>query len=90
MSDQLDNRFDPDLLWLLSLVEHRVQEIKKMTSSIEGDSEDALATETLRSDAACCEFSCRVSASSLEGLNDLLDMALSAEFCKYHFNLLSH
>ena len=89
MSDQAGYHFDPELLSLLSLVEHRVQGSRRC-HRVSKQSEDTSAAEALRSDAACCGFSGRVSSSSLDGLNDSLDISLSAEFCEYHFNLWSH
>ena len=58
-----------------------------MSSRIEAEFESALAAEARRSDAACWQFSKRVSVASLDCLGDLLDLALSEEFCKYLFNL---
>ena len=89
MSDREDLFFDPDSWSLVSLVEHSARKINEMSFGIEAESEDALAAEARRSDAACCEFSGRVSSASLDCLKALLDMALSEEFCKYNFNLWS-
>ena len=56
-----------------------------MASSIESSSEEALATEAANLNPPCCQFAGRVTSSSLGGMSELLELALSEDFREYYF-----
>ena len=85
MSDLGDSSFDPDLWSLVSLAEHSYQDFEEMASGIESSSEEALATEAANLDPPCCQFAGRVTSSSLGGMSELLELALSEDFREYSF-----
>ena len=80
MTDWSDFQFDPALWSLLSQV---WCDIEEMSSSIGTDTEAALAEEAGRVETPCCRFASKVTSSNQEGLEKLLQLALSEEFRKY-------
>ena len=88
MSDLGGSSFDPDLWCLVSLAERSYQDIEEMASSIESSSEEALATEAANLNPPCCQFAGRVTSSSLGGMSELLELALSEDFREYYFFVL--
>ena len=85
MSDLGGSFFDPDLWSLVSLAERSYQDIEEMASSIGSLSEEALATEAANLNPPCCLFAGRVTSSSLGGMSELLELALSEDFHEYSF-----
>ena len=85
MSDLGGSSFDPDLWSLVSLAERSYQDIEEMASSIGSLSEEALATEAANLNPPCCLFAGRVTSSSLGGMSELLELALSEDFREYSF-----
>ena len=85
MSDLGGSSFDPDLWSLVSLAEQSYQDLEEMASGIESLSEEALATEAANLDLPCCQFAGRVTSSSLGGMSELLELALSENFREYFF-----
>ena len=55
----------------------------KRSTSIGTDTEAALAEEAGRVETPCCRFASKVTSSNQEGLEKLLQLALSEEFRKY-------
>ena len=80
MSNLSGPSFDPDLWSLVSLAERSYQDIEEMASSIGSSSEEALATEAANLNPPCCLFAGRVTSSSLGGMSELLELALSEDF----------
>ena len=75
-------------LWsLVPLVERRSVEIEEMSSSIGANSEFALASEAARVDPPCCRFAFCVDSVNREGLDALLNLALSEVSRKCLVNL---
>ena len=85
MSDLGGSSFDPDLWSLVSLAEQSYQDLEEMASGIESSSEEALAREAVNLNPPCCQFAGRVTSSSLGGMSELLELALSENFREYSF-----